>query len=128
MERSASSLISAMAGNQPDSLVEGPFTVECILPAQFADRRTARSGEERLMLAVLEDAINCFFGDEPQTRMEATLWFRDRGSANPFSFENICAVLGFDAGWMRRELFRRRFLLKARKIAEPALLRFSHAA
>ncbi len=128
MQRTASSLINAMAGSQPDALVQGPFTAECVLPAQFTERRVLRSGEERLLLAVLEDAINCFFGDEPQSRMESTLWFKDRGGVGPFAFESICGILGLDAGWIRRGLFKRRALLKESKASEPALLRFSHAA
>lgn len=113
-------------GIQPDAYIDGPFSLECVLPSQFAGRRAPRTGEERLMLAVLEDAIRCFFGDDSQARIESTLWLRGRGGEGPFTFENICYVLGIEAGWLRKGLFRQRAVQT--EGAEAALVRFSRAA
>ena len=115
-------------GVQPDAYIDGPFSLECVLPSQFARRRAPHTGEERLIMAVLEDAIRCFFGDDPQARIESTVWLRERGGAGPFAFENICDVLGLEAGQLRKGLFRQRASLNANGGAEPSLVRFSRAA
>ena len=128
MQTTVSSVINSMAGAQPDSMAEGPFTIDCMLPTQFTERRPIRCGEERLMFAVLEDAVNCFFGDVPKARMESTLWFKDRGATGPFAFESICQVLGFDADWLRRGLFKQLAMLKEKKQSEAGQEKFSNAA
>jgi len=124
MEQSAS-LVRDL-GVQPDAYIDGPFSLECVLPAQLGGRRAPYTGEERLMLAVLEDAIRCFFGDDSQARIESTIWLRERGGAGPFTFENICEVLGVEAGWLRKGLFRQRAAQDGS--GERALTRFARAA
>jgi hypothetical protein len=87
-----------------------------ILPIQFygssAGLDTSR-GEIALMRAVLEDAIGCF---QKQTvnsgrrvkrlAREAEGWFFTTDYNWPFSFVNICAVLGLDPEYMRMGLKR----------------------
>jgi hypothetical protein len=65
-----------------------------------------RSGEHRLMLAILEDAIAVFVkslsGRVTQREgCAAGAWLRSR-EGGPFTFECICEALGFDAGSIRR--------------------------
>jgi hypothetical protein len=88
---------------------------EVVLPAQYftAAPRTQRQPELRLMLAVLEDAVLTLVrhaGDNrPAARRlvrEVERWVEARASDWPFSFENVCAVLGFDAAAVRRRLRR----------------------
>jgi hypothetical protein len=67
-------------------------------------------GERRLMLAVLLDAIRAVDHQWPsaQTRQVSRAWLRDRAwiraddPQRPFSFVNICDVLGLEAGYVRR--------------------------
>jgi hypothetical protein len=68
-----------------------------------------RSGEHRLMLAVLEDAIAVFVkslsgGVKRQEARAARAWLKSRDCA-PFTFECICDAVGFDAASMRRRVW-----------------------
>ena len=68
---------------------------ECILPAQFFARRTSArvEGEMRLLIAVLEDAINtyvrCMTPRNQRHReelREVEAWFEGRGHSGLFAF------------------------------------------
>ena len=87
-----------------------------VLPEQFfgpAKPHSAR-GKVALMHAVLEDAFNCFqklfsatTGKRSQRlAREAERWFFDDDTRWPFSFVNICAVLGLDPEYIRLGLKR----------------------
>lgn len=77
---------------------------------EFIDALPA-DGERRLMLAVLIDAIRTLAqgsaGLPPRQRLA---WLRDRAwmqrddMLDPFSFVNICAVLGLSPGYVRRRV------------------------
>lgn len=74
-------------------------------------RRDAWSGEMRLALAVVEDAIvtvRLTRGvDTPRARRlakEAWTWLCARDTSHPFAFENLCDHLGLDAAWIRTGL------------------------
>src|SRR5678815_1534499 len=63
-------------------------------------KKTLREGEERLMLAVLENAVEYFqkyvLARNPRGKMlfqQAEEWFLERDSDELFSFENICETL-----------------------------------
>jgi hypothetical protein len=86
---------------------------DIVLPQQYMSVRTAglRSPERRLMLAVLEEAVLTVVKHRGDPRggprrlvREATQWVVERNSPWPFAFENICAALQLDAGYMRRGL------------------------
>lgn len=87
-----------------------------IMPEQFYHSPCAASqagGEVALMRAVLEDAINCFgrqFVDTGQRTQrlakEAEAWFFAEDDAWPFSFVNICTVLGISPAYIRLGLAR----------------------
>ena len=96
---------------------------EVILPTQFFAtlRRDAprKGGEYRLVVAVLEDAVDCFqkyaFAVDKRGRRifeEAKRWIIDDAKASEgkndsgFSFEQICGVLGLDPAYLRRGLQR----------------------
>jgi hypothetical protein len=92
-----------------------PFDA-AVLPEQFyrlPDSTQQMSGEAALMYAVLEDAISCFQkgtlanGRRPQRlAREAEEWFFTDDLRWPFSFVNICAVLGLDPEFIRLGLKR----------------------
>ena len=63
------------------------------------------------MLAVLEDAIECFKkcagardGKRERIFLEVEEWILERDSDWPFSFENICDILDLDPNYIRRGL------------------------
>jgi hypothetical protein len=93
---------------------------DCILPAQYfarSKRQFSSGAEGRLMLAVLEDAVNCYLRTMNRRNREVSLefrevsdWFAAGNCEGVFAFEHICEVLGIDAGWVRRSLQRLRGL------------------
>jgi len=90
------------------------FQPDTLLPSQFFDRvrrRTEHDGERRLMIAVLEDAVDVYRKQagarDPrgeQLFQEAEAWIDDPDRAWLFSFQNICDVLDIDADYLRRGL------------------------
>ncbi len=94
----------------------GLFEPDALLPAQFyaAFRHgSAVRGEKHLMLAVLEDALNCYqkyaFAKDGYARqifIEASEWIYSDDREWPFSFENICEILEINPEYLRRGLER----------------------
>lgn len=86
---------------------------EVILPEQFhgsSSHADSSRGELALMRAVLEDAVHCFQKTQgveaSRLAKEAEDWFFTDDQQWPFSFINICAVLGLDAEYLRKGLRR----------------------
>ena len=76
-------------------------------------KKTLREGEERLMLAVLESAVEDFqkyvLARKPRGKklfQEAEEWFLERDSDELFSFENICDTLQLHPDYIRQGLLR----------------------
>lgn len=76
-------------------------------------KKTLREGEERLMLAVLENATEDFqkyvlATDKRGKELfdEAEAWIMETDSASFFSFENICEHLQLDPDYVRRGFMR----------------------
>ena len=99
----------------------GLMQPDAVLPEQFKPRR-ALSSEQRLMVAVLENAVECYqkyalLANRRARRLfkEAHEWIYCGESDWPFSFENICAALSY-----RRRLpaFRTRTLEAARRVLD----------
>jgi hypothetical protein len=96
----------AMAVFQPDILIDAQF--------QSTHRRRFYLDPERvLMLAVLQDAVVCFQENLTTTckrkqvmHVEAEEWILDKDKSYLFSFDNVCEMLGYDAGYMREGLLR----------------------
>lgn len=89
-----------------------PFP-DVILRSQFFELVGTRSlsSEQRLMLAVLADAINVVqeYGGSASLRKrnsfnEAWNWFFTKGITCPLSFDNVCDALGMDAQALRWRL------------------------
>jgi hypothetical protein len=92
----------------------GLFQPDTLLPSQFFDRvrrRSEHDGERRLMIAVLEDAVDVYRKQagsrDPRGQQlfrEAEEWIEDADRSWLFSFQNICDVLDIDADYLRRGL------------------------
>jgi hypothetical protein len=87
---------------------------------------SCKTPENRLMLAVLQDALVTFHRglntvacEELESFREVDRWFRSRDYDSPFSFESICCTLRIDPGYVRsglnkvkRRAFMRRIAMK----------------
>ena len=74
-------------------------------------KKTIREGEEKLMLAVLESAVEDFqkyvLARKPRAKQlfqHAEGWFLEKDSEELFSFENICDTLGLHPDHIRKGL------------------------
>ena len=86
---------------------------DIILPSQYfgAMGATGLCSEQRLMLAVLVDAINILQGwhrlgsaRKRRAFAEAGQWVNTRGTGYPFAFDSICDALGIDSEILRARL------------------------
>jgi hypothetical protein len=101
----------------------GLFEPDILLPNQyFAAFRRGRAveGERRLMLAVLEDAVDSYrkyaLARDPREQacfLEAKEWFVSDDRSWLFAFENICDVLEMNAEYLRGGLDKWRRALAA---------------
>lgn len=92
----------------------GLFEPDALLPAQFYAAFRGGSGvrgEKRLMLAVLEDALDCYQkyaisrdGHGQQLFDEANQWIASNDRGWFFSYENICETLEINPEYLRRGL------------------------
>jgi hypothetical protein len=116
---------------------------DVILPCQYFESVGTRtlSSEQRLMLAVLADAINVLqghrvsiYGPKHNPFNEALSWvFGERRVTSLLSFDHVCDALGLDTGNLRKRLREEvsghggnlrklRLALRGRRIA-PAIAR-----
>jgi hypothetical protein len=109
-----------------------PFP-DVILRSQFLEMVGTRSlsSEQRLMLAVLADAINVVqeFGASSSLRKrnsynEAWNWFFAKGVSCPLSYVSVCDALGIDADGLRWRLSE----LIAGRGGSPLRLRLKEAS
>ena len=92
------------------------FQPDMLLSAQYFQNLRTRGvlePEKKLMLAVLEDAVNCFQdnvlargGTRKRLFDEVEEWFTDDDDNRLFSFENICEELGLNHHYVRQGLRR----------------------
>lgn len=89
----------------------GTTQMHVVLPSQYFGQRPKQEPEQRLMIAVLQEAFECVekyrFATEVRDRRvfdEARQWFLATESDWPYSFECICAVLDLDANAVRQRL------------------------
>ena len=94
--------------------VQDLFQPDTLLPSQYFDRvrrRASFDGERRLMVAILEDAVDVYrkqVGARDRKRRmlfeDAQAWIESNDKSWIFSYENICDVLGIDAEYLRAGL------------------------
>jgi len=84
---------------------------DIVLPSQRFGPQRQQAPEQRLMMAVLQDALECVtkYRCATHTRSrrlfrEAQRWFLIDESDWPYSFEGICGVLELDANAVRQRL------------------------
>jgi hypothetical protein len=92
------------------------FQPDSLLPVQYFEnfrRKMQTEPEKRLLLAVLEDALACYqkhFSSRGGRGMrlfrETEEWIFREESTRPFSFTNICEVVGFDPQYIRQGLLK----------------------
>jgi hypothetical protein len=90
------------------------FQPDVLLPEQFFStlrRRGPREPEIRLVIAILEDAIDCFqkhlWAREHKARQlfeDSEAWILSEEREWPFSFENICELLDLNPEYLRNGL------------------------
>lgn len=111
-----------------------PFRADIILPVQFFEtvkrRAQTKTGEYRLLVAVLHDAVTRFQKyavDDDLDCAEAEQWIMGAdpaldGTADAprFSFEFICGALDIDADYLRGGLRRWRDTQVKRRRAESS--------
>ena len=111
-----SSLYEARQAFNVDERIASLFEPDTLLSAQYFGnlrRTTLLEPEKRLMLAILEDAINCYQdnllakrGRAGRLFTEAEELILEKGSNWIFSFKNICETLGFNPEYVRQGLLR----------------------
>lgn len=91
---------------QPDTIVSAQYF-------ETLRRKALLEPEKRLMLAILEDAVNCFQdnllaqgGRAQRLFEEAEEWILEEDGDWLFSFANICEVLGLNRRYVRQGLLR----------------------
>ena len=99
-----------------DERIASLFEPDALLSVQYFGnlrRKTLLEPERRLMLAILEDAINCYqdnllakHGSAGRLFTEAEEWILETNSDWIFSFKNICETLGFNPEYVRQGLLR----------------------
>ena len=98
-----------LGAQAPDSFTAS----DLILPSQFFELvgKSRFTSEQRLMLAVLADAINILHDGRATISarkrrlfVDAARWVMARGSNVPFSFDNVCDALEISAEALRNRL------------------------
>jgi hypothetical protein len=99
-----------------DERIASLFEPDALLTVQYFGnlrRKILLEPERRLMLAILEDAINCYqdnllaqWSRTGRLFTEAEQWILEKGSDWLFSFQNICETLGFNPEYVRQGLLR----------------------
>ena len=105
----------------------GLFVPETLLASQYFDRVRRRkdlTGEQRLMCAIIEDAVDTYlkhaaaqYRHHQALFDDAERWIESDDRSWLYAFETICDYLGVDAEYLRRGL--RRSKDKARGTAAP---------
>lgn len=96
------------AVDRPDGLSWDTVDPESVLPVQFA-KAAARTPEQGLLLAILEDALRCAASRPSYTQYGASIssaveaareWIG--GREGRFAFREVCEHLGLDPDAVRR--------------------------
>ncbi len=104
------------------------FEDDVMLPDQYFARLRSKAdypGEQRLLLAVLEDAVHCFqtnmFARTPRRRHlfeEAEEWLLEDDVEASVTFDSVCDVFGLDVHYVRAGLRRWRDRQRPPAVAE----------
>ncbi|MGH7771797.1 MAG: hypothetical protein ACREQA_06125 [Candidatus Binatia bacterium] len=99
-----------------DEKLASIFQPDTLLPAQYFEtyrKNTLLEPEKRLMLAILEDAVQCFqdnvlaqSGRRKRLFEEAEEWILEEDDDRVFSFVNICETFGIHPQYLRKGLMK----------------------
>jgi len=97
-----------------DERLAGRAVPDTLLPLQYFEamrRKHLLPGEKRLVLSVLEDAVECFMKYIDSSIKKGQRLFRDaeewitlEDKKWVFSFDNVCEALDIDPNYLRRGL------------------------
>jgi len=97
-----------------DEKLPGLFEPDTLLPIQYFEamrRKHLLEGEKRLVLSVLEDAVECFMKCIDSSTNKGQRLFRDaeewinlEDKKWVFSFDNVCEMLDINPEYLRRGL------------------------
>ena len=124
-----------------DERLPGLFEPDTLLPIQYFEamrKKHLLEGEKRLILSVLEDAVDCFQKciESPTNKgqrlfREADEWIFLEDTRWVFSFDNVCDMLDINPEYMRRGIrqwkerklveIEQRALAKAATALEPVV-------
>ena len=103
-----------MADNVVNDTFAHLLQPDTLLPSQYfaaLRRKGAHEPERRLVIAVLQDAVDCFqkhlHARDRKARqlfLDAEEWIMSEDRTWPFSFENVCDLLQINAEYLRRGL------------------------
>src|SRR5579885_1515481 len=109
-----------------DERLPSLFEPDTLLPIQYFEamrKKHLLEGEKRLILSVLEDAVECFMKCIDATTNKGQRLFRDaedwinlEDKQWVFSFDNVCEMLDIEPEYLRRGLQ----LWKARRLEQIA--------
>jgi hypothetical protein len=76
-------------------------------------RAALTTGERRLLLATLQDALRTLLGSRygsrhPKCQREDLDWLLSDDQSDPFTYARICDALGIDAEWLRSRVLAAR--------------------
>ena len=110
------SRVSRATQESTDDAVAGLYETRVIVPVQFfVQSATVRTGEQRLMAAILEDAIGLYLKRTPPSTaklrqkfqhvlQQTECWLGSDDRVSLFSFLRICDALNLDPEYLRRGL------------------------
>lgn len=101
------------------------FEPDVLLPVQYfaqLKRKKYKSGEHRLVVAIMQDAVECFQkhihardSKRRQLYLDAETWIGEDDDLNVFSFNNVCALLSIDVEYVRKGLLDWRDMQRSRR-------------
>jgi hypothetical protein len=105
---------SARDRHQAEERLNDLFEPDVLLPIQYfaaLKRKRFSSGEHRLLIAIMQDAVECFQkhihardSKRRQLFIDAESWISSDDYAGTFSFNNVCDLLGMSPEYLRQGL------------------------
>jgi hypothetical protein len=100
--------------HQAEERLNDLFEPDILLPIQYfaaLKRKRFSCGEHRLLVAIMQDAIECFQkhlhardSKRRQLYIEAEAWINAEDDEGTFSFDNVCDLLGMSPEYLRQGL------------------------
>jgi hypothetical protein len=100
--------------HQAEERLSEIFEPDILLPIQYfaaLKRKRFSCGEHRLLVALMQDAVECFQKHlhardtkRRQLYLDAEAWISAEEDDGTFSFENVCELLGMNPEYIRQGL------------------------